>query len=144
MGNSLSEFRAKLASRGYRLTEARRVVLEALISTGGHISADELFALSRTDGAEIGRATVYRTLDLLTELGLVRPTYQGTGAAHFILLIDGHHHHLVCTKCHDVVEIDSCILANLESQEAGNSGFEIQGHLLEIYGVCEKCRQEAP
>jgi Fur family ferric uptake transcriptional regulator len=143
MGSSLTEFKATLASRGYRLTRARRAVLEALLTAGGHISADELFDLLRATGSEVGRMTVYRTLDLLTELGLVRPTYQGTAAAHYILLVDGHHHHLICTRCHSVVEVDSCIIKDIERRLMGNSEFEVHGHLLEVFGICKACREKS-
>jgi len=84
--------------------------------------------------------TVYRTLDLLTELGLVRPIYQGTGAAHFVLLVEGHHHHLVCTSCDSIVELDACLLTDIEQRLVGNTDFEIRGHLLEIFGLCRQCR----
>lgn len=143
INNSLSDFKTTLSGRGYRLTKARRAVLEVLISAGGHVSADELVDLIRGAGSEVGRMTVYRTLDLLTELGLVRPIYQGTGAAHYILLVNGHHHHLICTRCHAVVEVDSCVLSNIERHLMNNSEFEVHGHLLEVFGICRECRQES-
>lgn len=124
------------------MTSARRAVLEGLLSAGGHVSADELFELLREAGSEVGRMTVYRTLDLLTELGLVRPIYQGTGAAHYILLLDGHHHHLICTRCHAVVEVDSCIVSNIERRVMGDNDFEVHGHLLEVFGICRACREQ--
>jgi Fur family ferric uptake transcriptional regulator len=142
MTRSLSNFRATLASRGYRLTEARRRIVEALVLAGGHVSADELVELLRETGTEVGRMTVYRTLELLTELGLVRPVYQGTGAAHFVLLLDGHHHHLVCTKCHAVEEVDTCVMKDLERWAVGSHGFAVQGHLLEVFGICRECQAE--
>ena len=143
MHNSLAELRRTLVSRGYRMTEARRAVLEALVSAGGHVSADELVDLVHEAGHGVGRMTVYRTLDLLAELGLVRPVYQGTGAAHFILMNDGHHHHLVCTICNAVVEVESCLLTDIERRLVSNSGFEVRGHFLEIIGTCKACRQSA-
>lgn len=139
--SSLNDFKVALAQRGYRLTDARREVLVALVSAGGHVSADELVEHLHDGGSRIGRMTVYRTLDLLTELGLVRPVYQGTGAAHFILLVNGHHHHLVCTGCNQVIEFDSCILPDLERRLRQNSEFEVKGHLLEIFGLCRNCRK---
>ena len=139
--SSLIDFKIALARRGYRLTAARREVLAALVSAGGHVSADELVELVHDSGSPIGRMTVYRTLDLLTELGLARPVYQGTGAAHFILLVEGHHHHLVCTGCNRVIEFESCILPDIEHRLNQNSEFEVQGHLLEIFGLCRECRE---
>ena len=139
--SSLSDLKIALAQRGYRLTAARREVLVTLVSAGGHVSADELVELVHAGGSRIGRMTVYRTLDLLTELGLVRPVYQGTGAAHFILLVEGHHHHLVCTGCNQVIEFESCILPDIERRLSQHSEFEVQGHLLEIFGLCRECRE---
>lgn len=138
--NSMAEFSVALARRGYRMTGARRAVLEALASAGGHVSADGLVDLVHESGAEVGRMTVYRTLDLLTELGLVRPVYQGTGAAHFILLVEGHHHHLICTVCNRVIEFDSCVLTDIEDRLSQAGDFEVQGHLLEVYGLCGECQ----
>ena len=141
MCSSMEEFQAALSGRGLRLTAARRTVLQALISSGGHVSADELVELLHDGGSDVGRMTVYRTLDLLTSLGLVRPVYQGTGAAHYIVLVDGHHHHLVCTRCHMVVEVEACVLREIEPRIGGQGGFEVHGHLLEIYGVCRDCKR---
>ncbi|UCG23776.1 MAG: transcriptional repressor [Chloroflexota bacterium] len=140
MESSLSEFRRALARRGYRFTQARKEVLSALVLAGGHISANELVDLVRHGGSDVGRMTVYRTLDLLTELGLVRPIYQGTGAAHFVLLVEGHHHHLVCTGCDKVVELDVCLLTDIERRMKEDTDFEVRGHLLEIFGLCRQCR----
>jgi Fur family ferric uptake transcriptional regulator len=140
MNSSLTDFKRALSRRGYRFTEARKEVLTALVSAGGHVSADELVELVHHSGSDVGRMTVYRTLDLLTELGLVRPIYQGTGAAHFVLLVEGHHHHLVCTSCDNIVELDACLLTDIEQRLVDNTGFEIRGHLLEIFGLCRQCR----
>jgi Fur family ferric uptake transcriptional regulator len=85
--------------------------------------------------------TVYRTLDLLTELGLIRPVYQGTAAAHYILLEEGHHHHLVCSRCQDVIEFKDCTLLEIEEIIGSKYGFNIEGHLLEIYGRCQNCHE---
>lgn len=141
--STLTEFKKALARRGYRFTEARKEVLAALVSAGGHVSAEELVALVHHGGSDVGRMTVYRTLDLLTELGLVRPIYQGTGAAHFILLVEGHHHHLVCTGCNRIVELDACLLTGIEQRTENSMGFEVRGHLLELYGLCRQCRDAA-
>lgn len=142
--NSMTEFSIALARRGYRMTEARRAVLAALASAGGHVSADELVDLVHQGGAEVGRMTVYRTLDLLTELGLVRPVYQGTGAAHFVLLVEGRHHHLICTICNRVIEFESCVLTNIEERLGEAGDFKVQGHLLEVYGLCGECQARSP
>ncbi len=128
-----------LAARGIRLTAARRVILDTLAAAGGHVTADELTDLVRRRTPTIGRMTVYRTLELLCELGLLRPVYQGSGAAHYVLLHDGHHHHLICSACGRVIEFDECALGDLHARIAGRHGFRVEGHLLELYGVCAGC-----
>lgn len=136
-----SEIETKLASRGHRPTSARLEVIEALLNFSGHMTADDLYLQMRSKGSSIGRMTVFRTLDLLAEIGVVRPTYQGSGAAHFVLLEGGHHHHLVCMQCSRTVEFFDCSLADdLSQQLAQRFKFKIEGHLLEIYGVCEVCQ----
>jgi Fur family ferric uptake transcriptional regulator len=128
-----------LAARGYRLTPARRAILDALIESGDHLTADELTDRVRQRATGIGRMTVYRTLELLCGLGLLRPVYQGTGAAHYVLMHDGHHHHLICSACGRVVEFDECALGDAPARIAGRYGFRVEGHLLELYGVCAEC-----
>jgi Fur family ferric uptake transcriptional regulator len=129
-----------LESRGYRLTTARRVILDTLVESGGHLTADEVAERARQRATGLGRMTVYRTLDLLCDLGLLRPVYQGTGAAHYILMQDGHHHHLVCTTCSRVIEFGECGFDEMHRRVAERFGFRVDGHLLELYGVCEACR----
>ena len=129
-----------LRARGYRLTAARRAILAALASAGEHPTADALAAAVHQAAPGVGRMTVYRTLDLLCELGLLRPVYQGTGAAHYVLLLDGHHHHLVCSRCQRVIEFDDCALGELAETVARRYGFVVEGHLLEFYGRCAECR----
>ncbi len=137
--DALSRLEQALQERGYRLTAARRAILAALTAAGGHVTADELAAVVHQDAPAVGRMTVYRTLDLLGELGLLRPVYQGTGAAHYVLLLDGHHHHLVCSRCRRVIEFDECALAELAETVGRRYGFAVEGHLLEFYGRCSQC-----
>ena len=132
-----------LEARGIRLTAARRVILDTLVAAGGHVTADELTDLVRRRSTTIGRMTVYRTLELLCDLGLLRPVYQGSGADHYILLHDGHHHHLICSACGQVIEFDECALGDLPARIAGRHGFRVEGHLLELYGVCAGCGDAA-
>ncbi|MCO6452726.1 MAG: transcriptional repressor [Caldilineales bacterium] len=125
---------------GFRLTPARRVVIECLVDSGGHISADDLAARVRDAAPQVGRMTVFRTLEMLNELGLVRPIYQGTGAAHYVLMSEGSHHHLICRHCHRVIDFDTCGAGELAKRLGEEFGFEVQSHMLEVYGVCGDCR----
>jgi Fur family ferric uptake transcriptional regulator len=140
MDKQIKVLSAALQERGHRLTAARQLILAVLVQCGGHISADGLAERVREQAPNVGRMTVYRTLDLLSEAGLIRPVYQGTGAAHYILLEDGHHHHLICSNCAQVQEVADCGLEALEALLSQRFDFQIQGHLVEFYGLCAACR----
>jgi Fur family transcriptional regulator, ferric uptake regulator len=140
MEEEITQLSLALVKRGYRLTAARRSILAALVACGGHVSADELVERVHQDAPTVGRMTVYRTLDVLCQLNVIRPIYQGTGAAHYVLLHGGHHHHLVCARCDKMIEFDDCVLAGIEDEIGRRFNFEVEGHLLEFYGVCDVCR----
>ena len=132
---------SKLSQQGYRPTRSRLEVIDALLRYHGHMTADDLYEAMRSNGSDVGRMTVFRTLDLLAEIGVVRPTYGGSGAAHFVLLEDGHHHHMVCMRCNQTTEFTECSLADdLRQQLTEQFKFKIEGHMLEIYGVCADCQ----
>lgn len=140
MDERLAALRQVLKDTGHRLTAARLLILETMVASGGHLTADELAEEARSRQSNIGRMTVYRTLDLLCELGLIRPMYQGTGAARFVLMDDGHHHHLVCSSCDRVFEFNDCVVTELEQSLGGRFSFEVRGHVLELFGFCEDCQ----
>ncbi|PID86368.1 MAG: transcriptional repressor [Chloroflexi bacterium] len=128
-----------LSENGYRITAARKAILEAFVACHGHITADDLVDRVHENAPKVGRMTVYRTLDIMCQLNLIHPVYQGTGAAHFVLLHNGHHHHLICSHCGKVIEFDECVVAELETAVSQKFGFTVQGHLVEFYGLCADC-----
>jgi len=140
MQERLEALHARLQAGGFRLTEARRAILQVLVESDGHISADELVDLLDRRSVSVGRMTVYRTLELLSDLGIVRATYLGSGAAHYILIDNGHHHHLICSNCETVVEFEECMVAEIDRIVGEHFNFEISGHLLEVFGRCSQCR----
>jgi len=140
MTDRLTVFTTVLQEHGFRLTASRRAIVATLVASNGHVSADELADLVHQSTPGVGRMTVYRTLELLTDLALIRPVYQGSAAAHYILMDDGHHHHLVCSRCHKVIEFKQCVLREIEQAVSKHYEFEIQGHLLELFGLCPDCR----
>ncbi len=88
-------------------------------------------------------ATVYRSMHLLERLGMVKEFDLGDGIARFELLRegdDGHHHHLVCTRCAGVVELDECSMTELEERIAARNGFTRVSHRLEFFGICPECQ----
>jgi Fur family ferric uptake transcriptional regulator len=94
----------------------------------------------RTEGAAIGLATVYRTLASLREQGVVDVLSHRPGELCYRLCADEHHHHLVCSSCHRVVELGECDLEPRLERIARKHGFVTTGHRLEVTGLCEACR----
>ncbi|NWF69906.1 MAG: transcriptional repressor [Chloroflexi bacterium] len=136
MSNALQ----RLRDAGYKLTGARTTVLRVLEDSGGHVTSAELLERVSTADANIGRASVFRALDLFTRLAIVRPTYgEGSAAPIYVLLPGGHHHHIVCTVCHRVIEFDDCRLGELNRELEARYQMQMTGHLLEFYGVCAAC-----
>ncbi|NDJ51474.1 MAG: transcriptional repressor [Chloroflexi bacterium] len=128
-----------MSKAGYRITQPRRIIVSVLVETGAHISADTLVDLVREKDHSIGRTTIYRTLDLLGELGFVNAVYQGTGAAHYVLMKSDGHHYLICDRCHDVVEFNECLGGDMVEDICQRFGFSLRNHLLEIHGICRNC-----
>ena len=131
---------ATVVENGYRRTPARRAILATLAKSGGHITADDLATRVRAAFPSVGRMTVYRTLDLLCELGMLRPIHQGTGAAHYVFLSQGSHHHLICNRCGKTIEFDHCESGAISQALSERYNFEIQAHLLEFFGLCQRCK----
>lgn len=127
---------------GYKLTGPRQAVLQVLQAAGTHLRVEEVLARARALYPGLGRATVYRTLALLTKLGLLRPIYLGEGRARLARVAEGHHH-LVCLGCGHSFSFPECPTAEIERLVAERFDFEIKSHLLEFYGLCPDCRQEA-
>lgn len=142
MADQLQALTQHLTDNGYRLTASRQIILTTLVDCGGHISADDLAAKVHEAAPHVGRMTVYRTLDLLCELGLIRPIYQGTGAAHYILMDGGSHHHLICNRCGLVIEFSECLSQEVGHHLSQQFNFQIQSHLLEFHGLCINCQSK--
>ena len=138
-GQQVAQLSKTLADNGYRMTAARKAILTAFVTSHGHITADDLVDIVHETALNVGRMTVYRTLDIMCQLNLIHPVYQGTGAAHYVLLRDGHHHHLICSNCDKVIEFDDCMVEEIETAVAQKFNFNVQGHLLEFYGLCVDC-----
>ena len=132
---SLSE---RLREGGYKLTPPRLAVLQVFETEAGHLSPTQVLERARGFYPAVSRATVYRTLELLTALGVLRPLYLSDGGLYFTRADEGHHH-LVCCDCGVVIEFEECVAEELAQRLAEQLGFRIQGHLLEFYGLCENC-----
>ena len=127
----------RLEARGLRLTTARKAVLVAALSAGPHFTVDEVCRRARG----VGRATVFRTMLLLQRLDMVCRVLMDDGRLHYRLTrTRGHHHHLVCVGCGRVEAFTDCNVSALADEVGGRTGYEIEGHWLEVYGRCRACR----
>ena len=135
MKPSLIEY---VQSAGYKNTPTRRAILQAIEEAGDHLDPIEVHERAKELHPSIGRATVYRTLELLTELQIVRPIYVGGNKLTYIHA-QGGHHHLVCASCGLIIDFDDCMAQQLSERLAEQFNFTIQSHLLEFYGTCIQC-----
>ena len=131
-----------LKGKGYRLTPQRMLVIEALHSTDRHISAEELYEQLHKRYPYSNISTVYRTLELLKKLGLVTETNFGEGRVRYHVAEMGHHHHLVCRNCGEIIDLHESTLHQLKDALLNNYGFDADLRHLAISGECSECRKK--
>jgi len=136
---------------GYRITEPRQAILRVLNKTGEHVSAEDVYHQVHKEYPNIGLTTVYRTLDLLVDMGVVSKFDFGDGRARYELSKGPrafHHHHLVCRGCGRVIDYTDYLddeikmVKKVESILERKHSFKIDSHQLHFYGVCEGCQSE--
>jgi Fe2+ or Zn2+ uptake regulation protein len=129
-----------LDAGGYRLTAPRQAVADLINAYGGHFTAAELETTARERRLGISRATLFRTLDLLTELGVVERLDLPSGEHAYVPCARAHHHHVVCSRCGRATDVDDCGVADAVAEIARRSGYRIDSHRLELFGLCRHCR----
>ena len=134
------DIKAQLSKCGCRMTPQRLMIAEAIEGASGHISAEEIYQDIRKRYPSLNLSTVYRTLELLKETGLVTETDMGDGRVRFHSRGHEHHHHLVCSKCGRVIDLAEETLAPLEKSLGDKYGFKADLHHLAIFGRCKDCR----
>ncbi|HSM05247.1 MAG TPA: Fur family transcriptional regulator [Longimicrobiales bacterium] len=136
-------FARYLKEQGLPLTQQREAVASVLFSSDGHLSADDIEGELRGAGERIGKATVYRTLDLLVKSNLVEEHDFGEGFKRYEhrLSLDPVHEHLICQACGRVQEFELPEITAIEARVAREMGFRPQRHRVEIYGLCSVCRE---
>lgn len=140
MSEEFSPRAQRLRDAGHKLTHARLTVLRVLEESGGHVTSAEVLEQVNERDSSIGRASVFRTLDLLTALSIIRPTFIHTSLTPtYVLLPDGHHHHIICTNCNRVIEFEECGLGAVAAELERRLHVKLSGHLLEFYGLCDRC-----
>lgn len=138
------DIKVKLRSQGSKLTPQRRAVLEVILRRQhDHLSSEEIYDEVRKDLPDVGLATVYRTLQLLCNLGVVSRVVLDDSVSRYELRLDDeehHHHHLICEKCGKIEEVHNDLLEPLEEYVRDKFGFEIKNHDLKFTGYCKDCK----
>ena len=129
---------------GHRLTEPRRAVAGLIAARDGHFTAADLVADARTSRLDVGRATVFRALDLFTTLGLVERIDLPVGGHAYVACDPVHHHHAICTRCGRALDVSDHGLADILGGVGERIGFHVTAHRLEIFGLCAACQADAP
>ncbi len=140
----LEEAKAKLRRKGFKLTGPRLAILNYLAREKGHPDVQGIYEGIRTEYPGIGMATVYRTVDLLVDIGLLRALVLKNNRVRYELNRPGdHHHHLVCTACGEITEFGSCNFKLICEEIEDVTRFRIEEHALEAYGHCPGCLTES-
>ena len=129
-----------LRSSGYRLTEPRQAVIDVLAKSQRALNATEIFDLAREEYPSLGLVSVYRTLEKLEELELIQKVHHPDGCQSFIAGFTGHQHLLICQVCGQAEFFEGDDLAPLIEHVSRESGFTIEEHWLQFFGLCAKCK----
>ncbi len=138
----LAEFRVILKSNKLKFTSQREAILQTLYSHPQHFTSENLYLLVKKNYAKlnIGIATVYRTLSLLEENGLVSSISLGTQGKKFEIANKPHHDHLICEGCGEIIEFENPKIEQLQEEIAKENGFLLTNHLMQLYGICKTCQ----
>ena len=138
---TMSVLTDRLRRRSRKITGPRKAILDILRNHPHPLTNREILAAMPQTQCDL--ATIYRAMHLLEELGMVKQFDFGDGAARYELIGEGgagHHHHLVCTHCAEVVEIEECFSKEMEKRIAAQNGFKAVTHKLEFFGICPDCQ----
>lgn len=146
METRIERIKKQLHSSSYKLTPQREATVRVLLEhEEDHLSAEDVYLLVKEKSPEIGLATVYRTLELLTELKVVDKINFGDGVSRYDLRQEGvehFHHHLVCLECGSVAEIQEDLLEDVEVIVERDWNFKVKDHRLTFHGICQQCQEK--
>jgi Fur family ferric uptake transcriptional regulator len=134
---------ALLKEKGCKLTPQRQIILDIIENCQEkHLSAEEIHDMVKKSNPDIGLATVYRTMLLFNEIGIVHKLDLDDGLGRYELnrqKSNHRHHHLICTSCNAVMEVEEDLLESLEQQILNEHGFIVKDHRVKLYGLCSSC-----
>ena len=133
----------QLTKEGHRLTTPRQAIIRMVAPRQDHFSAQEVWEDVKSRYHGIGRATVFRTLDLLTELGVLNRIHTGDGCHRYTVCETKHHHHLMCVSCGTVLPLEAAGIEGQIRKMAADAGFDLLTHHLELVGRCAACKDRA-
>jgi Fur family ferric uptake transcriptional regulator len=132
----------ELRKNGYKITSQRRVIISAIIDSHEHLTPAALHERVLRENPSVGLVTIYRTIEILTELGFICEMHAGGSCRSYLMRRPSeHHHHLICSDCGKVIDFTDCDLGKLQRRLATETSFKINGHLLEFLGQCRQCRR---
>ncbi len=141
MASVQDQFRAYLAKHNLKVTRQRQIILDAFLSSPSHLSAEELYIRLRKKHPNIGYATVYRTMKLLSECGIAAERHFGDRQTRYEANAgEDHHYHLICEQCSNIVEFEDQQIDWLLQNAASAHNYTLSHRRLEIYGLCPKCQ----
>ena len=137
-----SQIISTIDDAGYRLTAPRRAVAMLVAERASHFTADELVTAARRRRLGVGRATVFRALELFVDLGVVERVDLPTGEHAYVACTPGgaHHHHIVCSSCGRASDVEDCGLQAAVERAGNETGYEVTHHRLELFGICPDCQ----
>ncbi|MDD8017961.1 MAG: Fur family transcriptional regulator [Bacteroidota bacterium] len=135
-------FTKYLKGGNFRITPERFIILDAVMNIDGHFDADELFFQMKTSGQKVSRATVYNTLDLLQDCGLISKYRFGENHSKYEKAFGRpQHHHLICLECGDIIEFVNDRIEKIQKDVCDQNSFKSQTSTLQIFGICSKCQK---
>lgn len=138
----LEEFKKALRQSGLKYTKQRESLLKLLYNTEEHHTPDELYEALKASGDDqnVGIATIYRTLNLLEESGMVTSISFGAAGKKFELANKSHHDHMICKSCNKIIEFKDDVIEQKQLKIAREHGFKLSSHLMQLYGICADCQ----
>jgi Fur family peroxide stress response transcriptional regulator len=140
MNSRLEQAVEKLKSTGVRMTPQRHAILEFLLSSMSHPTADEIYKSLEGKFPNMSVATVYNNLRVFKEAGLIRELTYGDASSRFDANMTDHYH-VICRECGKITDFDYPPLIDVEREAAKRTGFRVESHRMEIYGICKDCQQ---
>jgi Fur family ferric uptake transcriptional regulator len=143
MKQSISVCKAKLSEKGVKLTRQRNLLMKQILHFNDHFSADLLYVKLKVKGINISRATVYRTLALFEECGIIKKALKDEDISYYeVNTMNEHHDHLICVECGEIIEFCSEKIEKIQKDIYSNYNYVPASHQLILKGICKKCRNK--